>query len=67
MATVLESVLPEGGILLWAKGLNAKNIHKELFPVYGGNCLSRITCLTLIIHLTPSYETAAARQAFFSS
>jgi hypothetical protein len=26
---------------LWAKGLNAKDIHKEIFPVYGGECLSR--------------------------
>jgi hypothetical protein len=26
---------------LWAKGLNAKDIHKEMFPVYGGRCLSR--------------------------
>jgi hypothetical protein len=26
--------------LLWAKGLNAKHIHKEMFPVYGGKCLS---------------------------
>jgi hypothetical protein len=25
----------------WAKGLNAKDIHKEMFPVYGGKCLSR--------------------------
>jgi hypothetical protein len=25
---------------LWAKGLNAKDIHKEIFPVYGGKCLS---------------------------
>jgi hypothetical protein len=25
----------------WAKGLNAKGIHKEMFPVYGGKCLSR--------------------------
>jgi hypothetical protein len=24
-----------------AKGLNAKDIHKEMFPVYGGKCLSR--------------------------
>jgi hypothetical protein len=23
---------------LWTKGLNAKNIHKEMFPVYGGKC-----------------------------
>jgi hypothetical protein len=26
---------------LWAKGLNAKDIHKEMLPVYGGKCLSR--------------------------
>jgi hypothetical protein len=27
--------------ILWARGLNAKNIQKEVFPVYGGKCLSR--------------------------
>jgi hypothetical protein len=26
---------------LWAKGLGAKVIHKEMFPVYDGKCLSR--------------------------
>jgi transposase len=26
--------------LLWAKGLNEKVIHKEIFPVYSGKCLS---------------------------
>jgi transposase len=26
---------------LWAKGLSVKHIHKKIFPVYGGNCLSR--------------------------
>jgi hypothetical protein len=26
---------------LWAKGLNAKDIHKEMFPVYSGKCVSR--------------------------
>jgi hypothetical protein len=26
---------------LWAKGLNAKDIHKEIFLVSGGKCLSR--------------------------
>jgi hypothetical protein len=26
---------------LVAKGLNAKDIHKEIFPVYGGECLLR--------------------------
>jgi hypothetical protein len=25
---------------LCAKGLNAKDIHKEMFHVYGGKCLS---------------------------
>jgi hypothetical protein len=25
---------------LWAKGLSAEDIHKEIFPVYGGMCLS---------------------------
>jgi hypothetical protein len=24
----------------WAKGLNVKDIHKEMFTVYGGKCLS---------------------------
>jgi hypothetical protein len=24
----------------WAKGLNAKDIHKEMFNVYGRKCLS---------------------------
>jgi hypothetical protein len=26
---------------LWAKGLNEKDIHKEMFLVYCGKCLSR--------------------------
>jgi hypothetical protein len=25
---------------LWAEGLNAKGIHKEMFSDYGGKCLS---------------------------
>jgi hypothetical protein len=25
---------------LWPKGHKAKDIHKEMFPVYGGKCLS---------------------------
>jgi hypothetical protein len=24
--------------VLWAKELNAKDIHKEMFPVYGRKC-----------------------------
>jgi hypothetical protein len=27
--------------ILWRRGLNAKDIHKEMFPVYDGKCLSR--------------------------
>jgi hypothetical protein len=26
---------------LWGKGLHAKDIRKEIFPVYGWKCLSR--------------------------
>jgi hypothetical protein len=26
---------------LWAKGLSAKDVHKEMFPVYSGKCLLR--------------------------
>jgi hypothetical protein len=25
--------------ILWAKGLRTKDIHKEMFPAYGGKCL----------------------------
>jgi hypothetical protein len=43
--TVLEECNTEGQRpvvrFLWAKGLDAKDIHKETFPVYGGKCLSR--------------------------
>jgi hypothetical protein len=45
MMTVLEECTTEEqcSILryLWAKGLNVKDIHKEMFPVYEGKCLSR--------------------------
>jgi hypothetical protein len=41
---VLQGYTTEGQCsvvrFLWAKGLNAKNIHKEIFPGYGGKCLS---------------------------
>jgi hypothetical protein len=33
---------------LWAKGLNAKDIHKEMFPAYGGKCLSRKVVRSLV-------------------
>jgi hypothetical protein len=45
MAAVLEGYTTEEQSslvrFLWAKGLTAKDIHKETFPVYGGKCLSR--------------------------
>jgi hypothetical protein len=46
MATVLEECIIEEQrfvvrFFLCAKGLDAKDIHKEVFPVYGGKCLSR--------------------------
>jgi hypothetical protein len=45
MATVLEDCTAEEQRFivrfLWAKGLDAKDIHKEMFPVYGGKSLWR--------------------------
>jgi hypothetical protein len=45
MATVLEGCTTEAHLsvvrFLWAKGHNAKDIHKEMFPVYDGKCLRR--------------------------
>jgi hypothetical protein len=44
MATLLEKCITEKqhsvATLLWAKGLNANDIHKEMLPVYGRKCLS---------------------------
>jgi hypothetical protein len=44
MATVLEGCTTEKQrsfvLVLRANGLNAKNIDKEMFTVYGGKCLS---------------------------
>jgi hypothetical protein len=45
MATVLEVCTTKEKCYIMRfyrqKGLNAKDIHKEMFPVYGGKCLSR--------------------------
>jgi hypothetical protein len=42
MATVLEDRTTEEQnsvvLFLWVKRLNAKDIHKEMFPVYGRKC-----------------------------
>jgi hypothetical protein len=44
VATVLEEFITEEQRsvtrFLWPKGLTAKDIRKEMFPVYGGKCLS---------------------------
>jgi hypothetical protein len=43
MATVLEECSTNSNILLCVfvrqKGLSAKEIHREIFPAYGGKCL----------------------------
>jgi hypothetical protein len=43
MATVLDVSTTEEQRpivrFLWAKGLNAKDINKEMYPVYVGKCL----------------------------
>jgi hypothetical protein len=45
MVTVLEEYTNEDQrsdvCFLCAKGFNAKDTHKEIFPAYGGKCLSR--------------------------
>jgi hypothetical protein len=33
---------------LWAKGLNVKDIHREMYPIYGGKCLSRKAVHSLV-------------------
>jgi hypothetical protein len=43
LATMLEEFTTEEQrclCSLWAKGLDAKDIHKEMFPVFGWKCLS---------------------------
>jgi hypothetical protein len=44
MATVLEEYTTKeqnsGVRFLWAKGLGARDIYKEMFPVYSGKYLS---------------------------
>jgi hypothetical protein len=53
MATVLEEYNTEEqhssvSFILWAKELNAKDINKKIFPLYGGKCLSRKAVHNLI-------------------
>jgi hypothetical protein len=41
---------------LWAKNMAAKDIHKEMLPMYGDHCLSRQA-----IHNWPSKTTSFGR------
>jgi hypothetical protein len=56
MATVLEEYPAEEQRsvvrFLWAKGHNAKNIYKEMFPVYGGKCLSPKAVHNWVVNLS---------------
>jgi hypothetical protein len=57
MATVFEEYTTEEQrsavrFFLWAKGLNAKNIHIDMFPVYGGKCLSRKAIHNLVTNVS---------------
>jgi hypothetical protein len=51
MATVLGDFTTEEQSSLvrffWAKGLDPKDIHKEMFPVYGGKCVCVCVCVCL--------------------
>jgi hypothetical protein len=41
----------------WAKGLNAKDIHKEMFPVYGRKCSSHKAVHIWVNKLPPWWQT----------
>jgi hypothetical protein len=44
---------------LWVEGLNAKNMHKEMFPVYGGKCLSHKAVHSWVEILSPGRSKVA--------
>jgi hypothetical protein len=56
MATVLQGCNTEdqSSVLRssWAKELNAKDIYKEMFPVYGRKCLSRKAVHNWVVNLS---------------
>jgi hypothetical protein len=63
MATVLEVFTTEEQPslvrFLWAKGLNAKDIHKEIFPVYNAKCLSRKVVHTWDVKVSKGWSSVA--------
>jgi hypothetical protein len=57
MATMLEeyNTKEQNSVLrffLWTKGLNGKDIHKEIFPVYAGKTLSRKAVHNLVANVS---------------
>jgi hypothetical protein len=44
---------------LWAKGLNAKNIHNEIFPIYSGKCLSRKAVRNCVVKFSLRHSKVA--------
>jgi hypothetical protein len=56
MATVLEEYNTEEQRpvmrFLWAKGLTAEDIHKQMLPVYGGKCLSHKAVHNLVTNVS---------------
>jgi hypothetical protein len=61
MVTVLEAHITEEQRsvvrFLSANGLNAKDIHKEIFPVYGGKYLSRKAVHIRVENLPSRWQT----------
>jgi hypothetical protein len=59
MATMLGSILPKSVVLL-CLFLWAKDIHKEMFPVYGRKCLPR----EAIHNLVEKFSQGCSKFAF---
>jgi hypothetical protein len=49
-------------VLLYTKGHNAKDIHKEVFPVYVGKCLSRKVIRSLVAVVSLRHDAKKGRQ-----
>jgi hypothetical protein len=52
---------------MWAKGLNAKDIHKEMFPVYGEKCLSHRAVHNSVEKFSQGHPKAASRRITIDS
>jgi hypothetical protein len=60
MATVLEECPKDQRFVvsfMWAKGLEANDIHKEMFHVYGGKGLSSKAVYNWVEKLPPWWQT----------